>query len=390
MNERLIFLTSFSVCVLAALGANRISEGEGVPAFLAGSAATLVGLTWLFVRHKSQMTSLGIPPAEARERFLIQVVPVLAAAAVIATLSRERRARAGLAAVLLIFLAQRRLEAGSLYSTIPSRAFYPPLSVLGTIPRGEPYRFVSLSYSFIPNVAALYGLEDVRGYEAMTFRALWETSPMWCTPMAVSYNRVDDPTTPFLAFLNVRWVLSPVGVAVPPGWNVLAEGEGMRLLENPHALPRAFVPRLLYAEPDSARRLTLLGSVRDFGERGVVAESGSAAWIRNGEAAVTINEFAAGRLALDVDAREATLVGTSITAWPGWKAELDGRPVPSVSYNHAFLAFRAPEGRHRLTLRYAPDSVRVGAAASLASGLLAFALLLRPIHSKSSGGGGGI
>ena len=34
LNERLIFLTGFSVCVLAALGANRISEGEGVSAFL--------------------------------------------------------------------------------------------------------------------------------------------------------------------------------------------------------------------------------------------------------------------------------------------------------------------------------------------------------------------
>ena len=254
--------------------------------------------------------------------------------------------------------------------------------MLEKIPRGEPFRFVSLSYSFIPNVAALYGLEDVRGYEAMTFRALWETYPMWCTQMPVWYNRVDDPTTPFLAFLNVRWVLSPVGVAVPPGWAVLADGEGMRLLENPHALPRAFAPRLLYAEPDSARRLALLGSVRDFRERGVVAESGSAEWIRNGEAAVTINDFAAGRLTLDVDAREAALVGTSITAWPGWKAELDGRPIPPVSYNHAFLAFRTPAGRHRLTLRYAPDSVRIGAAASLASALLAFGLLLRPSRAR--------
>ena len=212
----------------------------------------------------------------------------------------------------------------------------------------------------------------------MTFLPLWETYPMWCTHQPVWYNRVDDPTTPFLAFLNVRWVLSPVGVAVPTGWPVLAEGEGMRLLENPRALPRAFAPRLLYAEPDSARRLAILGSVRDFGERGVVAESGTAGWVRNGEAAVTIREYAAGRLALDVDAREATLVGTSITAWPGWEAELDGQPLPSVSYNHAFLAFRAPAGRHRLTLRYAPDSVRLGAATSLASALLAFLLLLRP------------
>ena len=56
------------------------------------------------------MTSLGMSPGEARERFLVQVIPVLVAAAVIAALSRERRAKAGLAALLLILLAQRRLE----------------------------------------------------------------------------------------------------------------------------------------------------------------------------------------------------------------------------------------------------------------------------------------
>jgi hypothetical protein len=333
-------------------------------------------LLWMFVRNTTGETTATVSLGEFRNRFLMQIAPVLVAALAVVALSRGPRARIGLA-LLAILLVQRTLEAGNLYPIHPSRAFYPPLSVLEAIPRGEPYRFVSLGYSFIPNAAALYDLQDARGYEAMTFRALWETYPMWCTHQPVWYNRVDDPTTPFLAFLNVRWVLFPAGVAAPPGWNVLAEGEGMRLLENPRALPRAFSPRFVMSEPDPTRRLAVLGSVRDFAERGVVSESRSAEWSRNGEAGVTIDGFAAGRLALDVDARAATIVGTSITAWPGWKAELDGQPVPSVSYNHAFLAFRVPAGRHRLTLRYAPLSVRVGAAVSLASAVLAFALLFR-------------
>ena len=77
------------------------------------------------------------------------------------------------------------------------------------------------------------------------------------------------------------------------------------------------------------------------------------------------------RIALDVRAREAALVGTSITAWPGWIAELDGRPIPSVPYNHAFLAFRVPAGHHRLALRYLPRSFRLGAMISLVCAVLA-------------------
>jgi hypothetical protein len=205
----------------------------------------------------------------------------------------------------------------------------------------------------------------------MTFGPLWQTYPMWCTHQPVWYNRVDDPSTPFLAFLNARWILFPPGVAAPEGWTVRAEGEGMRLLENPRALPRAFVPRLVLAAPDSDRRLAVLRSVSDFAERGVVSEVGSGEWIPNGDAEVSITGYSADRIALDVRAREAALVGTSITAWPGWIAELDGRPIPSVSYNHAFLAFRVPAGHHRLALRYAPRSFRLGAMISLVCAILA-------------------
>ena len=377
LNERLIFVTGFSVCALAALGAERLFEGEGLGMFLAGSAATLGALITIASRYAPAMTDLGIPPGQARERLLIQVVPVVAGV-VFVVFSRRRQAGTALTVLLLLLLAERKLEAGSLYPTIASKAFYPPLPILDPIPRGEPYRFAALRFSFIPNVAALYGLEDVRGYEAMTFRPLWETLPLWSVHQPVWYNRVDDPTTPFLSFLNVRWVLSPAEVPVPPGWKLLGESDALRLEENPRVLPRAFAPRLLASEPDPARRLALMKSIDDFAERGVVGEGGAPGWASNGEAVVAVAEYGASGIALDVDAKAPAVVGTSVTAWPGWKAKLDGRPVGSVSYNHAFLGFRVPPGRHRLALRYAPDSFRIGAAVSTASLVLALGLLFRP------------
>ena len=251
-------------------------------------------------------TAATISHVAFRNRFLIQIAPVAVAALAVLVLASSPRKRLGLGlALLAILLLERTLEAGSLYAAHPNRAFYPPLSVLAGIPRGQPYRFASLGYSFIPNVAALYGLEDVRGYEAMTFTPLFQTYPMWCTHQPVWYNRVDDPSTPFLSFLNVRWVLFPPGVPAPDGWTVRSEGEEMRLLENPRALPRAFVPRLLLAAPDPDRRLAALRSVTDFAERGVVSEAGSADWIPNGDAEVSITGYAADRIALDVLAREA-------------------------------------------------------------------------------------
>jgi hypothetical protein len=51
---------------------------------------------------------------------------------------------------------------------------------------------------------------------------------------------------------------------------------------------------------------------------------------------------------------------------PGWRADLDGRPVPVGVRRGVFLGVEAPPGRHRLALRFDPPEVR---AALWASGI---------------------
>jgi hypothetical protein len=178
---------------------------------------------------------------------------------------------------------------------------------------------------------------------------------------------VDDPTRPFLSFLNVRWVLVPHGVAAPPGWLVRAEADRTRLLENPGALPRVFAPRQYRGAADGARRLALLGAISDFGEQGVIDADTGGAWVANARADVVIERYGSRRLDLRVEADGEALVGSSIPNWPGWRIERDGAAVDAVPFNHAFLGFRVSRGTHRVTLRYSPDGVRWGIAVSAAT-----------------------
>ena len=106
-------------------------------------------------------------------------------------------------------------------------------------------------------------------------------------------------------------------------------------------------------------------------------------WTRNGQARVSIASYRAQAIELDVDARGEALVATSIPAWPGWRARLDGQPTGSVSYNHAFLAYRVPTGVHRLKLCYQPDGFRYGLWISLASALLLAAWTAHQLRAKS-------
>jgi uncharacterized membrane protein YfhO len=54
-----------------------------------------------------------------------------------------------------------------------------------------------------------------------------------------------------------------------------------------------------------------------------------------------------------------------LDAWdPGWRASVDGEPVPMLRADVAFRAVQVPAGRHRVSLVYRPrrrGAVRTGA-----------------------------
>ena len=165
----------------------------------------------------------------------------------------------------------------------------------------------------------------------------------------------------------MRWLLIELSEPIPAGWRFVAEGDGLRLLENPRVLPRVFAPRHLLRTPDPARALAAMGGIEDFADRGILEEQPETDWSDNGAASVSIARYAPQEMELDVESREPAVIATSVTAWPGWRADLEGRRLPLSIYNHAFVAFRVPAGRHRVRLRYAPDSFRAGAAISVAT-----------------------
>jgi Bacterial membrane protein YfhO len=381
LNERLILWTILSLCVLAALGANRLADGEGLPAFLAGGVGTLGLVAWLNFRFRPRLATLEMPAEFLRGRVLAQLVPLVLAVVLVGVLARRRRATmpSGLTALVVVFAASRVFEQGGTYPTMPRQTFYPRFDVLEAIPEDPAYRMAGVGRALIPNASAVYGLDDVRGYEAMTLHRLHDTYPLWCVAQPVWFNRVDDPARPFLSFLAARWVLTETGFEPPAGWPKRAEGSGLRLLENPRALPIAFAPRYTRSEPDAARRLEVLAGVGDFAERGVVEDGPASDWRPNGPARVAIVEALAGRMEIEVRAEAPTLVATSIPAWPGWKAKIQGAaaPVRIVPYNHAFLAVAVPAGTHRLTLRYLPDGFVYGAAVSAGTLAVSLFVLLR-------------
>src|SRR5205823_10322874 len=95
---------------------------------------------------------------------------------------RVRGAFAWLLPLLLAALAAGRVARdGGLLPALPPAAAFPPVALYASMASvREPFRIVGTDIALVPNTATMYGLEDVRGYAAMTLRRYTETYPLWC------------------------------------------------------------------------------------------------------------------------------------------------------------------------------------------------------------------
>jgi Bacterial membrane protein YfhO len=264
-------------------------------------------------------------------------------------------------AILALVLLQRVYEDGSFYPALPKETFFPRVPLITAIPRDA--RMTGLGYAFTGNDPAMYGLEDVRGYEALTFMRLYETYPLWSTYQRAWFNRVDDLSRPFLSFLNVRYAVGR-GEA-PEGWRVLREDRGTRLFENMHDLPRAFVPPRIRYEREGTAVVAAMQEAPDFSQLAwIEAPEVEPHEIANGFGRVALRRIG---LAYDLDAsmEHDGWVVVSATAWNGWRAYIDGHRVETRFANHAFLGIFVPRGTHHVTLRYLPESFTRGRGVSL-------------------------
>jgi uncharacterized membrane protein YfhO len=144
---------------------------------------------------------------------------------------------------------------------------------------------------------------------------------------------------------------------------------------NHTALPRAWVA-YDWRRADNrgeALRTTLASTTATLRNRPVIEgvppsstggppSSSAASVVDNSTDTVTVNAVARrpGYLILDD------------SAYPGWVATLDGRPTSWHPANENFRAVAIPAGRHTVTFRYRPASVRDGA---IVSGLSVLALI---------------
>jgi membrane protein YdbS with pleckstrin-like domain len=233
-----------------------------------------------------------------------------------------------------------------------------------------------------PDLARLYGLEDVAGlFNPLTLRAFdsyWEG--------------LGSRSVPGYDLLSVRYLVARPDVPLDAAkFRLVYQGDdGLAVFENAGALPRAFVvPRAeALAEADIAARLRDPG----FDPRAAVLLDPGAPIATGGGAVERLERRGPNALEARLSGvRGGYLVLTNVL-YPGWRATIDGREAPIQRAYGLFQAVQLPEGAAVVRFEFRPRRWEVGMASTLliwALVALAGAALLRERTSAAASPGGG-
>lgn len=188
-----------------------------------------------------------------------------------------------------------------------------------------------------------------------------------------------NPSSPFIDFLNIRYVLADRNFDAIAGgklaeYKLLSEGSTYRLYENLIYLPRFFLvgeakvypsdkkldEALIWENIDLSK--TIVFTKEDYKDLNLDLSCGQ---LNRGKIEVTYYEI--NKIILVSDSPCNNILSSSEVFYPGWKAKIDGRPTKIYRSNIAFRSLYVPQGKHQVEFYFRPDSFYLGGAISLLS-----------------------
>jgi hypothetical protein len=358
-----------AVALAAGLALDRVAADRSLRA----AAAALIALA-------AAGLALAPPPGGAPWPRVWWIATLLGAAAALAALLVPRL-RPSFAPLAVAAVTLDLFSLGVRYHpAVPARldlAPPPPVAYLMERARAAaaPVRVSFENYDLPPNLNALYGLWDPRGYDPMRPHDAARLVGWWLGRRYRFYQNIPDALghirQPGHDFLAIRFLATSHERELPAPWHRVFEGTGGRVWENPRALPLFFMPRTVAAIEEPRRELRVAmkaGEEGDFAEVGLT-ERGPDVPAQDGRVGA-IRPRSNG-FDLDVETASGGLVVSSVSYASGWVIETGGRELPALEVNSGFLGFRVPPGSRPVRLRYRPRGWTLGLALFAAGAALA-------------------
>ncbi len=399
--NRFVFVTGFAIVALAAIGLDVLIRQGLRPSWrFAGPAVAMAALTAAFaagawspaepigsqleaaVRNGADVPGVAsLADAAAVRGWFQRAFAAAALTSVLATCGWTVLATGTLAPRLLAIVAAAGWLFELLLFAMPyplvsdPKWYYPSIPTLERVAAAAPGRVLGVQ-CLPPRLGERFGLRDIRGYDAVDPALLCDllagvtseisSSPdyartQYFVPRMTSDNDGQPRLPGVLDMLEVRYLIFRRPPAAITSWKFV--GDDYWVWENPHALPRPFIPRRVVPSPPRQELLARLAADRFDAAAESFVEADLAFEDVTGTARITSET--PQEIVMEAEMDTPGLVVLADLWHPGWAAEADGEPVPVLRVNHAIRGVALPPGHTTLVMRYDPRSFRIGRAVSL-------------------------
>jgi hypothetical protein len=401
-NGRLILVASFGIAAMAGLGvsvienfAETITPRRRTAALALLGGAAMVAALGVFEVHRATLSAVSLTRGPAAS-----LVFVIAGVALLGS-QIKGWLKGRLFPILACALAAFELVSFSYGYTGFSRAadVFPSAPVFEFLSRqGDPatFRVAKAGVPIPANSGIMYNLHTADGYDLRTTRARIFTNDL-------SENREDGVF--FLAdklsqsadrrldMLNVRYLVVIAGSAEfeqfagrPDRFAEVYKQGSIAVFENKFVLPRLFAAPQAGIEVigDTASQLDRLKDPAFNPEHTVILAEQPEGFHRDDDSSSSDN-LTTNITPVDNGINGSTFrirtSGPSVLVlsqiyYPGWKATIDGAPVPVYPANYALSGILAPEGDHDVRFFFDPLSFKIGTVLSGISVVVLVGLLV--------------
>ena len=395
-HNRSVFIASFALLGVAVTGLDQLRRGAFrpgkwclIPVLLLLGTSLYCGYRVLnlpepiatqlapSIKHErsvlSDLEAVALVQHNYRENTMRGLVLCLFGLALWGWLERSPKAAATLPVLGALMVAELLWFGRGLNPQMDPALYFPRIPVLTEIAKAKPGRILCVG-CLPPRLAESHGLRDIRGYDGFDPARLVELLDIAkddrvrlqasrYAQLQVYVPKINLSASgshllsPVLDMLNVRYLIVrrfPVS-----GVPVLFEHDDYWVLENREALPRVYVPERVESKGSDDEILQALADP-DF-DPARVAYLNEPLHLPNpvrGEA--RLDTEVPTRIAVTAQMETPGLVVLADLWFEGWKAELNGEPVPVLRINYALKGVAVPAGESRLVFSYEPAGFTTG------------------------------
>ena len=257
----------------------------------------------------------------------------------------------GLALLVILDLggvAKRYIRDGDFMSKREIDRYFRPTPVDKAIMQDQSYyRVINFARNPLTDGMTSYFHKNLGGYHAAKPRRIQDIFDFYLT---------DSIHYPVLNMYNVKYI-------------IFRDKKGLQYSPNPAAFgPAWFVQNLQFVPDDNAEILAL----RSADLRHTAILQNSYTGLKNfrpqadSTARIRFDKYTPEALTYTSQNPADGFAVFSENYYPyGWKAYIDGKPVPIYKVNYSLRGLRIPAGRHKIDMRFEPEVIRKGGKISL-------------------------